>query len=164
MPNIALVLDNIRSANNVGSIFRTADAFGVKHIYLCGITPYPEQAEDSRLPHIRRAASDKIAKTALGAERYIDNSHAQSTLEIVKKLKNRSYQILALEQVSNSIPLVKKSFSSQPIALVVGNEISGISKEVLNAADQVLEIPMLGKKESLNVAVATGIALFALAH
>jgi len=133
---------------NVGSIFRTADAAGVKKIYLCGITPRPPRKE--------------IDKAAVGAVDFVDWEYAESAELKVKSLKSKGIGIVALEQDPRSIPLSAPYALPSAVALVVGNEIDGISKEVLNLADQIIEIPMHGRKNSLNVAVATGIALFSL--
>lgn len=140
-----LVLDNIRSGHNVGSIFRTADAFGVDKIFLCGITPAITHKE--------------VKKTALGAENFISSEKCYSVLRLVKNLKNQGLKIYALEQLKNSIKLVNFN-PIFPCALVVGNEIKGVNKQVLKIADKIIEIPMVGKKESLNVSVAAGIAIY----
>jgi len=153
-PNIFLVLDNLRSMENVGSIFRTADAAGVKKIFLCGITPRPPRKE--------------IDKAALGAVDFVEWEYTDSTKLKVESLKSKGIRIIALEQDKRSIPyysLNAKYKSLTPgdcFAIVVGSETDGISKEVLDLADTIIEIPMHGQKNSLNVAVATGIALFSL--
>lgn len=144
---VFLVLDNIRSGENVGSIFRTADAAGVAKIYLCGITPIP--------PH------PKIAKAALGAEKYVPWEYRKQTRRCLLEIKNQNakIKIAALEQGTVSINIFK--FKPKfPLALVVGNEVRGVNKKILSLTDVVVEIPMYGKKESLNVAAATGIALY----
>jgi tRNA G18 (ribose-2'-O)-methylase SpoU len=147
--SLVLILDNIRSRENVGSIFRTADAAGVTKIYLCGITPRP--------PH------EKISKTALGAEDTVDWEYSGQTWRLVDKLKKFGYKILALEQSNKSEDVFKfKIPDYERLALIVGNEVSGIGKNILNKCNHVLEIPMVGKKESLNVSVATGVAVFEL--
>ena len=146
---ICLILDNIRSRENVGSIFRTADAVGVSKIYLCGITPMP--------PH------EKISKTALGAENIIAWEYVKQIWRLIDKLRQGGYAILALEQSPKGKNLFEFNIpDNKPIALIVGNEVNGVSKTILNRCDHILEIPMAGKKESLNVSVATGIALFEL--
>jgi len=144
---IHLILHNIRSAYNVGSIFRTADAARVKKIYLCGYTPTPN--------------NQKIAKTSLGAERYISWEYCKQTWQLLKKLKADGIQIVALEQIKRS-ENYRKFKPKFPMALMVGNEVKGLSKKILAYADKIIAIPMYGKKESLNVAVATGIALYKL--
>lgn len=144
---VYLVLDNIRSRENVGSILRTADAAGVSKIYLCGITPTP--------PH------EKISKTALGAETYMPWEYYKQTWRLLEKLKKEGMSIVALEQTKNSVDLFK--FKPQfPLALVLGNEVKGLSPSILKLCDKKISIPMHGKKESLNVAVATGIALYGI--
>jgi 23S rRNA (guanosine2251-2'-O)-methyltransferase len=151
--NISLILDNIRSVHNVGSIFRTADAAGVSHVYLIGITPTP-------LDRFGRVRKD-IAKVALGAETTVPWSHLETIEPLIEKLKSEGVHIIALEQSENAIDY-KLYGAKSPVALIVGNEVGGISQDVLNRVDGIIEIPMRGEKESLNVAVATGIALFSL--
>ena len=144
-----VILDNIRSIHNVGSIFRTSDALGVDKIYLCGCTPTPKD-------RFGRARQD-LAKVALGAEKDIAWEYCDDTKRIIKKLKKEGYKIIAVEQDNKSINY-KKSKIKLPVALIMGNEVSGIEKDVLKLADEILEIPMCGKKESLNVSVSFGIA------
>jgi tRNA G18 (ribose-2'-O)-methylase SpoU len=144
-----VVLDNIRSVYNVGSIFRTSDALGVDKIYLCGCTPTPKD-------RFGRERKD-LAKVALGAERNIEWEYAKDTAELLKKLKKEKYQIVAVEQAENSVNY-KKVKTGKTVALVMGEEVNGMSKKVLKLADVIAEIPMQGKKESLNVSVAFGIA------
>ena len=140
-----IILDNIRSLENVGSMFRTSDAMGVSKIFLCGITGSPPR--------------DKISKTALGAEKSVPFEYYSHTWRLIEKLKKEGVQIVCLEQTKNSIPY-NKFKPKFPIALVVGNEVKGISNAILNRADRVIDISMKGKKESLNVAVAFGVAGF----
>lgn len=140
-----LVLNNIRSALNVGSIFRTADAAGVNKIYLCGYTPTPE--------------IDKIKKTALGAEKVVPWESCRQTWRLLEKLKKESITIIALEQTNKSVDY-RKFKPKFPLALLVGHEVKGLSQEILKYADKIIAIPMYGKKESLNVTVATGIAVY----
>jgi len=144
---IYLILHNIRSAYNVGSIFRTADAAGVKKIYLCGYTPTP----DNR----------KVVKTSLGAEKYVPWEYHKQTWQLLKKLKIKKIHIIALEQTKKSVDY--RQFKPKfPIALMTGNEVRGLSKKILTYTDKIIAIPMYGRKESLNVAVAAGIALYKL--
>lgn len=146
---IALVLDNVRSLNNVGSAFRTADAFRIEKIYLCGITGTP--------PH------RDIQKTALGATESVDWEYCLNTMEAVKKLQKADYQLCALEQVENSIKLDDYSpEKGKKYALIFGNEVFGVEEDVLKACDHVLEIPQLGTKHSLNISVSLGIAVWDL--
>ena len=145
MKELVLVLPNIRSRFNVGSIFRTADGAGVKKIYLCGITPTP--------PH------DKIAKVALGAETTVPWEYVRQTAPLLKKLRVDGYHIVALEQTKFSIPYTALRPTGK-IALVLGNEVTGLPKQWLKLCDTVIDIPMHGCKESLNVSVAAGVAIF----
>ena len=145
---LVLILDNIRSRENVGSIFRTADAAGVSMIYLCGITPVP--------PH------PKIEKTSLGAEKTVPYKYIRDSWRLVTELQKEGFQVVALEQTKESEDVFKFR-TKNPVALVVGNEVDGVSRPVLKRVDKKISIPMYGKKESLNVSVATGIALYSLA-
>ena len=138
-----VVCDNIRSLENIGSIFRTADALNVDKIFLCGICGEP--------PH------QKISKSALGAENWIDWEYCGSSWKLIEKLKKEKVFIAALEQGENSLAYTK--FKPKfPLALVIGNEIKGVSPSVLKKADKIISLPMFGRKESLNVAVAFGVA------
>jgi len=144
---LILILDNVRSLNNVGSAFRTGDAFRIQKIYLCGITGTPPNRE--------------IQKTALGATESVDWEHVPDTLELVKTLKGKGIKTIALEQTSNSISLDKFSASpDETYALVFGNEIFGVSEEVISEVDHVIEIPQLGTKHSFNISVSIGIVLW----
>lgn len=158
---LALILNDIRSAHNVGAIFRSADVFGVTEITLAGITPYPIIKNDPRLPHVRSKAQQMIAKTALGAEKTVPFRHEASIAATIAAYHGKGYKIYALEQAGNSknVAMLKPA---SPCALIVGNEVKGLPKGILNKCDEILEIPQFGQKESLNVAVAAGIALFAL--
>jgi len=146
---IRLILHNIRSAYNVGAIFRTADAVGIEKIYLTGYTPNPEKDKA------------KIEKTALGAEKYVAWESYKNIGYLIKKLKKEGFQIIALEQSKKSIPYYRFK-SKSPFVLIVGNEVRGLNKKILEKCDYILEIPMFGKKESLNVAVAFGIVAYYL--
>ena len=137
-----IVLDNIRSALNVGAIFRTCDGAGISKLYLCGITPYP--------PH------NRIPKTALGAVEYVEWERATSTIETITKLKAEGYKIYSIEQTEQSIPYTDIEYTEKS-AFVFGHEISGVADEVLESSDQIIELPMHGKKNSLNVATTAGI-------
>lgn len=142
---VYLILHNIRSAYNVGSIFRTADAAGVNKICVCGYSPTPDDK--------------KVTKTSLGAEKSVSWEYRKQTWRLLEKLKADGVQIVALEQTKKSVDY-RKFKPRFPIALVVGNEVRGLSKKILEYADKIIEIPMFGKKESLNAAVATGITIF----
>lgn len=148
---VILILDNIRSAYNVGSIFRTADAAGVTKIYITGITPAPVD----RFNCVRK----DIAKVALGAEQSVPWEYAVNTATLIRELKKEGCFTLALEQTKSSIDYTKVKLKAKN-ALILGNEVGGISQAVLRECDLACEIPMRGEKESLNVAVAAGIALF----
>jgi 23S rRNA (guanosine2251-2'-O)-methyltransferase len=150
---LILILPDIRSAENVGAIFRTADGAGVNKIYISGYTPCP-------IDRFGRARKD-IAKAALGAETFVPWEYSKSTISLVTKLKKEGYKIVGLEQDKKSINF-KKFKTPNKCALVVGNEVLGLDKKIKNACDALIEIPMHGKKESLNVSVATGIALYEL--
>lgn len=152
---MVVILHNIRSTHNVGSMFRTADAAGIEKLYLSGITPVP-------LDRFGKVRPD-VAKVALGAELSIPWEYVSSTVRIIKKLKKNGYVIVSLEQSKNSVVYNKIKFSkNKKIALVVGNEVKGLSQNILELSDVVMEIPMKGNKESLNVSVAFGIAVYAL--
>lgn len=143
MKEFFVICDNIRSLENIGSIFRTADALGVKKIFLCGISGQP--------PH------HKISKTALGAEKAIPFEYYRQTWRLIDKLKNDKIQVVALEQSRGAIDY-RKLKPKFPLALIVGNEVKGISKRILDKSDKIIFLPMLGQKESLNVSVAFGVA------
>jgi tRNA G18 (ribose-2'-O)-methylase SpoU len=154
---IYLVLHNIRSAYNVGAIFRTADGAGVEHIYLTGYTPAPPDGTRIYTTKPERM----IIKTALGANEYVSWSQHHDFADVATELKKRSVTIVALEQGERSIDF--RSYKSVgDIALVLGNEPVGIDEETLTQCEVMIDIPMHGKKKSLNVSVAAGIALYAL--
>ena len=148
---ISILLHNIRSTHNVGSIFRTADALGVTKIYLSGYTPTP-------LDRFGKARKD-VAKVSLGAEKTIDWEYTESPFDVIKNLKKLKHQIIALEQSKKSVDY-KKVKVKKPVLFIVGNEVGGIESKILSLCDVVAEIGMKGKKESLNVSVAFGVALF----
>ena len=143
---ICLVLDNIRSMNNVGSMFRTSDAFLVKTMYLCGLTACP--------PH------RDITKTAIGAENSVHWEYHKNTMDVIQQLKSEGYFIYAIEQAIGSVSLKDIEYPNQPIAFVVGNEIDGVQQEVIDNCHACLEIPQLGTKHSFNVAVTCGMILW----
>ena len=159
---IYLLLDDLRSAHNVGSILRTAEGLGVHQVYLCGITPYPKlEKNDQRLPYLAEKINKRIAKTALGAELSLKWQYSSSALDTLKTLKAFEVEIVALEQDAKSIAL--NEFHAQSnILLIVGNEITGVSPELKLICDQIVEIPMAGQKESYNVSAAAAMALFYL--
>ena len=142
---IIIVLDNVRSFNNVGSVFRSFDAFRIEAIYLCGITPRP--------PH------RDIQKTALGATETVDWKYFDETIDAVKSLKENGWEIWAVEQAENSISLENTNPTAKT-ALIMGNEVEGVEQEVIDACDGCIEIPQIGSKHSLNISVSTGIVLW----
>ena len=146
-----VILDNIRSVHNVGSIFRTSDAAGVEKIYLCGTTPTP-------VDRFGRARND-LAKVALGAEKTVPWEYAENAIDIVKKLKTGGVRVFGVEQYEGSVDYASVKYPQQS-AFVFGNEVGGMSLDVLAVCDEIIEIPMKGEKESLNVSVAVGIVLF----
>ncbi|MBI2064895.1 MAG: RNA methyltransferase [Candidatus Yanofskybacteria bacterium] len=172
--DIYLILDNIHSRENVGSIFRTADGAGVKKIFLCGITPCPQldnyglrimNSKDNTESVIRNRVIDKISKTALGAEKWVPWEYRRNTWRLLAELKAQGLKLVALEQTKDSediFRLKRDKLKAKTLALIVGNEVKGISPKILKYCDKKISIPMYGKKESLNVAVAAGIALYSL--
>ncbi|MBV7269415.1 RNA methyltransferase [Winogradskyella luteola] len=144
---IIIILDNIRSLNNIGSVFRTSDAFLIEKIYLCGITAQP--------PH------NDIRKTALGSTETVDWEYHENTLNVVKKLKAEGVSICSIEQAENAIML--NDFKPQPnskYAFVFGNEVKGVQQEVVSNSDVVIEIPQYGTKHSLNISVSCGVVIW----
>jgi len=159
MPEIIVIIHNIRSTHNVGSIFRTCEGFGVSKIILSGYTPYPKLPTETRLPHIFNKLTDQIHKSALGAEKMVDFEYQEEPN--IADLKKQGYKIIGLEQDEKSIMLPDFK-APEKLVLLLGEEVSGITNELRAVCDYLIEIPMQGKKESFNVSVATGIALYAL--
>ncbi len=145
---VVLVLDNIRSAHNVGSAFRPADAFGVDKIYLGGICPVPPSPE--------------LRKVALGAEEVVPFEHVSDVVDLVHRLQGEGYTVIAVEQTVNSVKLDEFHPGPDRYALVFGNEVAGVQQEVVDACDFALEIPQKGTKHSLNVSVSIGVVLWGL--
>ncbi|HET9588103.1 MAG TPA: RNA methyltransferase, partial [Anaerolineales bacterium] len=145
---IAVLLDNLRSAWNAGSILRSADGFGFTHAYMCGITPTPE--------------NEAVRKTSLGAEDSVTWSYHKDAVKLVEKLKNAGWRILALEDEDRALAISGASTEGQRAVLIVGNEVTGVDPELLDLCDRVYGIPMQGRKRSFNVAIAFGIAAYAL--
>lgn len=146
---IIVVLENVRSAYNVGSVFRTADAFLLEGIYICGYTAYP--------PH------KEIKKTALGAEETVRWQYYKNTADAIEKLKEEGYKVYAIEQAENSLVLQTVSFTpEEKVAVVLGNEVTGVEQTTIEKCDACIEIPQLGMKHSLNVSVAAGVVLWEL--
>ena len=155
-----MIAHNIRSSHNIGSIFRTCDGLGIEKLYLTGYSPYPAAGGDNRLPHVVRRVNARITKTALGAEKSVNWEHTD-TEACLKKLKAAGYRIVGLEQDKSSRPLHKYA-PADKVALLLGEEINGLDAKLLEKCDELIEIPMLGEKESFNVSVATAIALYHL--
>ncbi len=145
---IIIVLDNVRSLNNVGSVFRTADAFLIEEIMLCGVTGTPPNKE--------------IEKTALGATHTVKWVHYATTQQAVEVLKQKGYKIFAVEQAKTKIWLHEFKSTNEKLALVFGNEVYGVEQDIINNCDAVIEIPQLGTKHSLNISVSVGIVLWEL--
>ncbi len=145
---ITIVLDNVRSALNVGSVFRTSDAFLIENIILCGITSTPPNKE--------------IRKAALGASDSVNWRFEENTIDAVTKLKTNGYHIMGIEQADKSSKLNDFTLSNKPIAVIMGNEVNGVSQDVIDICDEVLEIPQFGTKHSLNISVTTGIIIWEL--
>jgi 23S rRNA (guanosine2251-2'-O)-methyltransferase len=148
--NLVVLVDNVRSAWNVGSILRSADGFGFSHAYLCGITPTPEQ--------------EAVQKTSLGAEDFVTWSHHKDAVKLVKGLRLEGWKIVGLEEDKRAIALKQFATSAdqQPIVLIIGNEVTGVDPGLLKLCDEILYIPMHGQKRSFNVAVAFGVAAYTL--
>ncbi len=146
---IIVIMDNVRSLNNIGSVFRTADAFLIQKIYLCGITAQP--------PH------KDIQKTALGATETVDWEYVEDSLQLVNKLKSEGTKVYSIEQAEGAVMLNDfQPETKTTIAVVFGNEVKGVQQKVVSASDAVIEIPQLGSKHSLNISVSTGVVLWDL--
>jgi len=159
MPEIVVIAHNIRSTHNIGSIFRTCEGFGVSKIIISGYSPYPKSSHDTRLPHLVDKLTAQIHKTALGTETMVSFEYQEKP--DIDSLKSQGFVVVGLEQDKNSLSL-KEYKTPQKIALLLGEEVNGITDELRNQCDQLIEIPMFGKKESFNVSVAIGIALYAI--
>ena len=144
---LIVILDNIRSLNNIGSVFRTSDAFLLEKIYLCGITATPPNAD--------------IHKTALGATDSVDWEYAENTLDVVEKLKVEGVEIVSIEQAENAVMLDKFEVDkNKKYAIIFGNEVKGVEQDVVSASDIVVEIPQFGTKHSLNISVSAGVVIW----
>ncbi|HEU5122160.1 MAG TPA: TrmH family RNA methyltransferase [Candidatus Saccharimonadales bacterium] len=161
MPEIIVIVHNIRSTHNVGAIFRTCEGFGIRKLILSGYTPYPRLAKDTRLPHIVEKLTNQIHKTALGAELLVPFQH-QEALDL-SLVRSEGYQIVGLEQ-DKKATLLHKYIVPPKLALLIGEEVEGIEQSLRNQCDDLIEIPMIGQKESFNVSVAMGIALYGLCY
>ncbi len=144
----AVLLDNIRSAWNVGSILRTADGFGFDHAYLCGISPTPE--------------NEAVTRTSLGAEEMVTWSQHKDAVKLVKGLKKEGWKVWALEEDTRAIPITDREFKVQKSVVILGSEVTGVDPDLLDLCDAIHYIPMRGEKKSFNVAIAFGIAAYAM--
>ncbi len=160
---LVVIAHNIRSTHNVGAILRTADGFGVTNVFLTGYTPYPTLPGDARLPHLRDKLTAQIHKTALGAEATMPITQSDDLAPVLTQLKKDGYNIAALEQSPKSVPL-PNFVATGDTALLLGEEVNGILPELLAQCNTIVEIPMHGKKESFNVSVAAGIAMYVLSQ
>lgn len=161
---LAVVLNNIRSCENVGSILRTADFFGVKYVWFIGVTPYPTLENDQRLPHIREKLDKQIKKVSLGAEKSLIMVHEPDLKSATLKLKDMDWNIIGLEQNAKSTDLYEYKNKSKKDAIVLGTEVTGLDFDDLSLVDEIVEIPRSGSKESLNVSVAFGVAVSFIAR
>lgn len=161
MSESIIIVHNIRSTHNVGSLLRTAEGMGVARVILTGYTPYPLLGQDTRLPHIAHKLTAQIHKTALGAEALVPIEYHPELEPVLRQLRDDKYRIVGLEQDERSTALPKYQAPAR-FALLLGEEVDGIAPEFRDACDDLIEIPMYGKKESFNVSVAAGIALYAL--
>lgn len=160
MPEIIVIAHNIRSTHNIGAIFRTCEGFGVTKIILSGYSPYPSlPSDDPRLPHIAEKLTSQIHKTALDAEMMVPFEYSETP--DLATLRQDGYMIVGLEQDDTSVILNEYS-APEKIALLLGEEVHGLTNELRESCDDLIEIPMVGKKESFNVSVACGIALYGL--
>jgi 23S rRNA (guanosine2251-2'-O)-methyltransferase len=159
--SIVLVAHNVRSSHNVGALFRLADGLAVSQLILTGYTPYPISKSDERLPHLAKKVNSQIHKTALGAELSVSWQHDENLSEVINQLRNDGYELTGLEQVKNSIH-INTYKAPDKVALFLGNEVTGLEPDTHQLFDNFIEIPMLGKKESHNVATAAAMALYRL--
>ncbi len=161
MREIVVIAHNIRSAHNIGSLLRTCEGLGISRLYLTGYSPYPPIDEDERLPHIVKRIEKQIIKTSLGAEKSLPWEHQKDATQLIADLKVNGFTVVALEQAEKSIKLPEFRPSSK-VALLLGSEVTGVDKELLEQTDDIVEIPMFGKKESFNVVQATAMAIYQL--
>jgi 23S rRNA (guanosine2251-2'-O)-methyltransferase len=159
MRDIVLIVHNLRSCHNVGSLLRTAEGLGVSMLYLSGYTPFPALIDDPRLPHEAEKTTKQIRKTALGAELTQQWQHTTDIMQLITTLKGLGYTVAGVEQAKDSIALPEFT-PPQKIALIVGREVEGLEFEVIAQCDKLLEIPMYGQKESFNVVQAAAMAIY----
>lgn len=160
---IIVIAHNLRSAHNVGSLFRTCEGMGIIKLYLTGYTPYPQLDSDERMPHIAKKVNAQIEKTALGAIDVLSWQKSDDINEVIREIKELGFVIAGLEQAKNSKELNNYK-APDKIALILGNEVDGIDDRTLKLCDEIIEIPMLGKKESFNVVQAAAMALYGLRY
>lgn len=156
-----LIAHNLRSAQNVGSLLRTAEGLGVDKIYLTGYSPYPANGDNLRLPHIEAKVNNRIVKASLGAEKMVDWEHIEDIFELINHLIDQNFKVISLEQTKDSVPVEQTEVVGN-IAIIVGREVEGIESEVLERVPNHIFIPMAGKKESFNVASAAAMALYVI--
>jgi len=156
---IILIAHNIRSSHNIGSLFRTAEGLGVSELVLSGYTPYPREPGDERLEYLIAAAEKQISKTALGAQNMLKWWRTDNLVGTLKTYRQQGFYIYALEQDPKSHSLLKETPAEKTV-IVIGNEVTGLEEEILKLCQEIIEIPMLGKKESFNVVQAAAMALF----
>jgi 23S rRNA (guanosine2251-2'-O)-methyltransferase len=161
---ISVVLDDVRSLANVGLIFRICDALRVEHLYLCGITGHPASEGDPRPRHVQQRAEREITRTAVMAIPYVPWSYRVAALEVMRDLRERQYQIVAVEQAHGSVPYTREGLYTPPVALILGHERAGVAPGALQAADVCVEIPVYGMANSLNVAMACALAGYEIAR
>jgi tRNA G18 (ribose-2'-O)-methylase SpoU len=161
MPKLVIIANDIRSSHNVGALFRLSDGLGIEKLILVGISPYPTQANDKRLPHLSKKIANQINKTALGAVNTVKWTYYEKLIEAINDLKSQDYTILALEQDKKSV-FISKYKPKTRMALMVGNEVNGLEPNELKLVNTIIELPMLGAKESHNVVTASAIAAYHL--
>lgn len=163
MADVVLVAHNLRSTHNIGSLLRTAEGLGINQVILSGYTPYPLEINDHRLPHLAQKINKQISKTALGAENMVNWRHLDDINPLLVELRDQGYSIVGLEQTEHSIELNDYQ-SPDKIALIIGREVEGLEPEIIAQCDQLVEIPMLGRKESFNVVQAAAMALYQIRY
>jgi 23S rRNA (guanosine2251-2'-O)-methyltransferase len=159
MQKLILIAHNLRSTHNVGSLLRTSEGLGLNKVILSGYTPYPMMSHDVRLPHLARKIDSQIAKTALGAEKIIPWQQSVALEPVITTLQLEGYKVYSLEQTATATDLAHFSVPAK-LAIIVGNEVTGIEPEILQLGDGAISIPMLGEKESFNVVQAAAMALY----
>lgn len=157
--SIVVIVHDIRSTHNVGSLLRTAECLGAARVYLTGYSPYPTTPDDTRLPHIQAKLSQQIHKTALGAEHMVAWEHHEDITAVIRELHANGYVVAALEQASESID-ISSWMPPAKVAILLGREVEGVDRAIHALCDITIEIPQYGKKESLNVVQAAAIALY----